>query len=557
MGECSQGRFFHNMGKVVNTLMLAIFIPVLFCVMFIGNKMDYFDDVKADILVPNALLTLIALGVLGLGLWLLSLGRKIQWSRRMNWYLNLGLAVLFTGFFFFCLALSKETVFDMSVDQGTVRRAAIDVAHGIPMGYQFGFSIDYNNLPITHILSLLYRWGEEWPWFHYHPEYLWVIVGCLSVTAAGFCCCEMVKKLTKNPVAVLLAFGLYLLTAGLCPWKYIPYTDSYGIFFPVLCLLLYLYSRDCGNIFGKMILLAASLLSGAVGGYIKPSAYIAILAVLGVEGITFLDALIEWRKGKKKAPGKGGEGIRLRNAGLSLVLGLLLACMLYSGYDVYQEHIIQALGLEYNEELESTLQYYFFSSTNELTTGSFTIEDFGVFGEFQFSKEERNAACMERAWERIRQRGPVGTVYFCLKKLVKSFNDGTFAWTDVRYSEPFPENLTHANRAAEFLRSLFMPGGIRQAWYDTFAEQVWIFLLIGIPGIVLGKRERAPYMVFAVLLIGILVYLMLFESGARYLYIFLPVLIVMSVCGMELGGAAAAGIRTSGRTASGSVESQE
>ena len=41
-------------------------------------------------------------------------------------------------------------------------------------------------------------------------------------------------------------------------------------------------------------------------------------------------------------------------------------------------------------------------------------------------------------------------------------------------------------------------------------------------------------MVFVILLIGILFYLMLFESGARYLYIFLPILTAMSVCGMEL-----------------------
>ncbi len=544
MEEYSQGRFFHNVGKAVNVLMLVIFIPVLFCVMFIGNKMDYFDDVKADILVPNALLTLIALGAFGIGLWLLSLGRKIQWSRRMNRYMNLGLAVLFTGFFFFFLMLSKETVFDMSVDQGIVRRTAIDVAHGIPMGYRFEFSIDYNNLPITYILAQLYRRGEGWSWFHHNPEYLWVITGCLSVTAAGFCCCEMVKKLTKNPAAVLLAFGLYLLTAGICPWKYIPYTDSYGIFFPVLCLLLYLYSRDCRNTFGKIILLAAAFLSGAAGGFIKPSAYIAVLAVLGVEGIALLDALIGWMQNKRKMLEKSGAGIRFRNTCLSLFLSLFFAGTLYWGTDICQEHIIQAMGLEYNEELESTLQYYFFSSTNETTTGSFSIEDYGVFGEFQFSKEERNAACMERAWERIRQRGPVGTIYFCLKKLVKSFNDGTFAWTDVRYYEPFPENLAHANRGAEFLRSLFMPGGARQAWYDTFAELVWIFLLAGIPGIVLGKRERASYMVFAMLLIGILLYLMLFESGARYLYIFLPVFTAMSVCGMESAGAALAGIRT-------------
>ncbi len=533
MAECCRSKFFHNVGKAVNVLMLVIFLPVLFCVMFIGNKMDYFDDVKADILVPNVILTLIALVAFGIAFWLLSLGHKIRMNSRAAALMRLGIGVLFIGFFFFCLMLSKETVFDMSVDQGIVREAAIEVAQGIPLGYRFEFSIDYNNIPITYILAVFYRLAGSWSWFGHDPEYFWVIVGCLSVTIGGFCCCEIVNKLTKNPIAVLMTFGLYLLTAGFCPWKYIPYTDSYGILFPVLCLLLYLYSQDCKKMVWKIVLLFAAFLSGGVGGYIKPSAYIAILAVLGLEGIQLLTAFIRWMQEKKEIE-KSGVGTGLGNAAISLLLSLVFCGILYLGSDICTNHIIKSMGLEYNKELETSLQYYFFSSTNETTTGSFSMEDYTVFGEFQFSKEERNAACMERAWERIRQRGFAGTLYFCLKKLVKSFNDGTFAWTDVRYYEPFAENLTHDHRAAEFLRSLFMPGGARQAWYDTLAELVWIFLLMGIPGIVLEKNRRQSYMVFVILLIGILFYLMLFESGARYLYIFLPILTAMSVCGMEL-----------------------
>ncbi len=534
LAEHNQDRILGVIQKILNCLMLAIFIPVLFCVMFIGNKMDYFDDVKADILVPNALLTLVALAAMVICLWMIGRGRRIVLTKRANLYLNLALVVLFTGFFFFCLALSRETVFDMSVDQGIVRRAAMDVAHGVPFGYRFEFSIDYNNIPITYILGRLYRLAEGWEWFRHDPEYLWIIVGCLSVTLAGFCCCQIVKKITENVIAVLIAFALYLATAGICPWKYIPYTDSYGILFPVLCFLLYLYYRDCEHRAGKVILLFLAFLAGTIGGFIKPSGHIAVLAVLGAEGAGFLAAVIRWfRSRKPEREKRDGAGRQIRASGAFLLMGLLFFCILYGGTELCQKYIINDIGLEYNEELESTLQYYFFSSTNELTTGSFSIEDYGVFGEFQFSKADRNAACMERAWERIRQRGVIGNIYFGLKKLVKSFNDGTFAWTDVRYYEPFPEDLTHDNRIAGYLRSLFVPGGANQGKYDTLAELVWIFVLIGVPGIVLSGKKKEYNMTFTILLIGILLYLMLFESGARYVYIFLPVFIVMSACGME------------------------
>lgn len=528
MTERAKEKSLIDVWKILNIIMLVLFIPVLFCVMFIGNNMEYFEDAKADILVPNALLTLAALAAVGICLWLIRQGRKIAFTKQTDRYLNVILIALFAGFYFFALWLSRETVFDMSVDQGIVREAAKDVAHRVPFGYQFVFSMNYNNLPITYVLGRLYRLAEGWTRFGHNPEYLWIMTGCMMVTAAGFCCCEIVKKLTRNVAAVLITFALYFVTAGLSPWKGIPYTDSYGILFPVLCILLYLCSRDRERMFGKVLLLFCSLLAGAAGGFMKPNAYIAVLAVLAAEGIRFLETLLRFAR-EKGAERKND----MRSAGIYLILGLFFTGILYGGNSLAMDYIVQDMELEYNEEIEATAQYFFYMGTNETTTGSFTIEDYGIFGEFQFSKADRNAACMERAWERIRERGVFGTMYFCLKKLVKSFNDGTFAWTGVLYYEPFPEDLTHDNILAGYMRSLFVPGGANQSKYDTLAELAWIFTLLGVPGVILMRGRKEYGIVFPIMTIGILVYLMLFESGAKYLYIFLPVFIAMSVCGMS------------------------
>ncbi|MCD7836782.1 MAG: hypothetical protein LUG83_09100 [Lachnospiraceae bacterium] len=539
MEEQGEERSLNNIRKFINALMLVLFLPVLFCVMFIGNNMDYWDDVKANILVPNALLTIIALTAFAICLYLIYTGRRIQLTGHVSRLMDLLLLVLFAGFYFFCMWLSNETVFDMSVDQGIVREAAKDVAHEIPFGYQFVFSMNYNNLPITYVLGRLYRLAESLTWFEHDPEYLWVITGCLSVTGAGFCCCEIVKKLTKNAAAVLISFALYLVTAGLSPWKAIPYTDSYGIFFPVLCILLYFCSRDCRHAICRALLLFFSVAAGMAGGFMKPSAYIAVLAVLGAEGVSFVDTVLVMLKNKRvkettpENQKKKGIWRRFISAGASLALSLLFVFIMYCVNSFGMDYIVEDIELEYNEEIEATPQYFFYMGTKELTTGGFSTEDYGVFGEFQYSKADRNAACLERAWERIEERGVVGTVYFCLKKLVKSFNDGTFAWTYVLYYEPFPEELTHDNIFAGYMRSLFVPGGANQAKYDTMAELAWIFTLMGVPGIVLAKGKKKYCVVFPILIIGILSYLMLFESGARYVYVFLPVFIAMCICGID------------------------
>jgi lipopolysaccharide export LptBFGC system permease protein LptF len=76
------------------------------------------------------------------------------------------------------------------------------------------------------------------------------------------------------------------------------------------------------------------------------------------------------------------------------------------------------------------------------------------------------------------------------------------------------------------------PLGEHQAWYDTIAEFTWIMTLIGVPFVVFAERKE-EYAVMPVMAAGILIYLMLFESGARYVYVFLPMFIVMSACGID------------------------
>lgn len=512
--------------KIINAIMLVLFVPVLFSVFFIGNSFDYYDEVKAVILLPNFVLTIAAAAAVAVMYGIVSRGSRIKIDKKLSKRINIALIVLYALFFVFCIWISNEIVFDMSVDQGIVREAAKDVAHKIPFGYQFVFSMNYNNLPITYVLGILYRIAENMKQFGHDPEYLWVITGCFMVSAAGYCSCKIVKKLTDNVAAVFVAFVLYFVTAGLSPWKGMPYTDSYGILFPVLCILLFLYSRDAKTYVGKILLMLLSLLSGTVGGFMKPSCYIAVLAVLAAQAASLIYQTVIYKKKNKTNKAK------LISTAAVFSVSVISACLLYKWTDLWMDYIVDDIGLDYNEEIEATPQYFFYMGTKELTTGGFSTEDYGIFGEFQFSKADRNQACLERAWERISDRGFFGTVYFCLKKLVKSFNDGTFAWTTVLYYEPFPENLTHDNAVANLLRATLNPLGEHQAWYDTIAEFTWIMTLIGVPFAVLAGRKE-EYAVMPVMAVGILIYLMLFESGARYVYVFLPLFIVMSACGID------------------------
>ncbi len=523
--------------KCIGVLMCLLFLPMLFCVMFIGNNMDYFDDgAKAELLVPSAVLSVAAVAALIFCIWLLRLGKKIEMPRRLRRLLGQLLVILYIGFYFLVLWLAREVVFDLSGDMLTVRESAKDFANGTALGYRFYFSIYYNNIPILYILGRLYRLAQNLNWFQHDPEYLWVIVGCLMTTGAGFSCCEIVKKITRNVAAVALSFVLYLLTAGISPWKAVPYTDSYGIFFPILCIFLYLCSKDCKHNVWKTLLLFLAVLAGIAGGLIKPSGYIAVLAVLGAEGVAFIGKLPGVFRVKS-------EGIKplVKDAALKalpLCLTILFFALGYWGAGRFTDYMITDMQFDYNAEIEASWQYYLLLGSNNESTGAYNYEDYAVFAEFQESKSERDAVCLERAWARISERGILGNMYFGLLKLVRCFNDGTFFWQDTQYYEPFPEELMHDTPLANLVRSFFFPGGSNQVKYNTLAQLVWIFILMGVPGILLLLKRKPQYIVFPVMVIGILLYLMLFEAGARYVYIFLPLFVTMAVCGMERTGSA-------------------
>ena len=198
------------------------------------------------------------------------------------------------------------------------------------------------------------------------------------------------------------------------------------------------------------------------------------------------------------------------------------------------EHMIKEIGLEFNKELGASWQHYFRVGQNEQTTGSYSPEDAGIFGEFQTSKKERNAALWERSLARVKEKGVKGNLSFWIEKMTMVFNDGSFGWgNEIWIHEYFPEGLARNNEVTTFLRNVYWPEMIYRDKYDTLCQLIWIFSLVGMSGFCfLTAEKRKEYVILAVCFLGIFFYQMLFEARARYLMVFLPILAVISVSGI-------------------------
>lgn len=257
-----------------------------------------------------------------------------------------------------------------------------------------------------------------------------------------------------------------------------------------------------------------SLAGGMAGGFLKPNLYLVILAIIVVE---FFRILTDFR-----------------NLWKFLILTICALICMSIGAEHYTEKIISEIGLEFNPEIEASWHHYFLMGLNEETTGGYCSDDVAIFGQYQESKEERTEAEIQLAIERIKDRGFTGTLYFWLKKMVMTFNDGTFGWRAESYADSYySPDLASDTSFTDLLRNIYWEGPYVGA-YNTICQLVWIFVLLCITGICFCKGTKLEkFFILSVCFLGLFLYQLLFEARARYLFVFLPLLISMSSCVIE------------------------
>jgi len=211
-------------------------------------------------------------------------------------------------------------------------------------------------------------------------------------------------------------------------------------------------------------------------------------------------------------------------------IGLVgMAVLLYFGC---QSHIYKTTGYTPNEEVSLTALHYLMMGLNEGSTGSFSSDDMAFSCSFT-TREERTSAQIERIEERLAEKGLFGYLGFAVKKMVMTFNDGTFGWgREGAYNYAYPIYSTN-EKFAENVRQYFYPLGERNSSFNTHSQTIWFLIIFSLPGICfVTKEDKEKYMPILLSLLGVILYLILFEARARYLICFLPVIIMAAVIGI-------------------------
>ena len=519
---------------LLSLLLLVLFLPVLFCIVYYGTNMNYNELHKIVTLEGNRVLFLCAVigaAVLGILYYFL---KKLPYTRRS--------VMIFTGITFVVCVLfyginvhiSKCIAFYGGWDCGMVANSARWIYEGSDLGYGDYYTIYSNNIPITWLLYKLYSLSASFPGYPYNPEFIWIQFQCLMLSLAVFCSVLFVLQLSRNLGISVIALIFQSIFLGISPWKIIPYTDTSTIAMPVLLLFLYaLFRRSKRR--EKYPLWFGLVFLGSLSGILKATCYVTLIAIVLVD---LLWTVLE------ETPIQA----RVWKTGLKTLLAIAALCL---GF-LCKQGIYQSLQYEYNPDLEIGWSNYMYNGLNEETTGACSDEGLETVRSFAGSpKADRMQYEIDGILSRMQERGIGGTLRFWLHKQVMNFNDGTFSWYQEGYFQAWDYPEITDSSWKEPLRDFYWQEGAQYLWFTTISQGLWLFILLGIvaeagfllwtslsmllrkqnPGAAMSSDTLCLSTTMIVTFIGMFLFVMLFEARARYLYNTVPVFSVMAVLG--------------------------
>lgn len=379
------------------------------------------------------------------------------------------------------------------------------------------FSRYPNNLFLTWIISITLHLNEGLRLFdREHELMLMVVVNSALALGTSVLVYKTLSLLGAARKIAFLGYWLSVVMVSFSPWNVIVYSDALGAVFPLLVLYLGL-RKDIPQLFQWPLVAGIAY----IGYLIKPTVFIVLIALVGVH---LLKALYQLCQGFRI------QWTNVRRKSTALFLAVATIMVIHVALDC----TYKVVGLTVDENQRFSIYHFLKMGQNNETNGGYNADDVNFSGSFS-DYEERKEADKDGAFQRIRERGLGGQIVFTARKVLSDYNDGSFSWAMEGgfYKELKPE----PSAVAGMLREVFYSTGRYYPAFKVITHGIWwgtILLVLfsaaaALYDLLKRKRYSAAYLVLLSSLIGVTLYDAIFETRARYLYIFVPLYIL---CGM-------------------------
>lgn len=389
------------------------------------------------------------------------------------------------------------------------------IGHNLDVSYVNDYFSQYpNNLVLAYFFSLIIKLIHSFG-FHEYEYFSLIIVQCFLNTLTGLLVVTAIKQLFHSDYLCFIGFLLYLCLIGISPWVSIPYSDSVGLIFPTLILNIYLLKqKNNSRLLNYFKWFFISFLS-YIGYKIKPQIIILLIGII----LTEIYFHLSTQKIKRYLK-------QIIHICVPLAIGVLIAISITTTA-IKNTHI----KIDSNQTFGMT--HFFMMGLNPNDLGVWSAEDVTYSGSFSTSSE-RNTGNLQVAFNRIKTMGPIGLTKHFIRKTLTNYNDGTFCWggEGAFYAEILPEKNHYLS---SFFRNLYYNRNYKGKYYfiwANFAQMMWLTVLFfAMLSGFFSKDKRIT--VVMVSIIGLTLFELLFEARARYLFAYVPLYIILAVCGIK------------------------
>ena len=384
---------------------------------------------------------------------------------------------------------------DTSSDFGNVMQAAISLNSGKSFADYPYFLMYPNNANFAIFLSWIYKIIPRMRGI--------ILLGATLTNISAVLVAASVKNMTKSRFASVLSLILAELLMAMNWRTFLIYTDNFGMIF--VALILWVYSLKIKDKY-KMPLV---IILAAMGTFVKITVLICLLAILIhrlLTGISENSKLVD--KIKKATP------------------IFILAVAVFGMTFLAQRSLWSYHGLDLTGRYPDGWQYYFMLGQNSKFYGVYNSEDRVLRGTIVEEAKSLNenieyvkARLLTEGLERVKEREFWGNIKFYIKKINVAYNDGYF-----NNLQTLPPKVSHEPSKNLFYKILWKEnaGSLYQV-YAGILQVSWDAVLLGLMASVILLRKEESFKLFEIMILGITLYLMLFEDRSKYLYMFLPV----------------------------------
>lgn len=435
--------------------------------------------------------------------------------QKENLYLSL-VSIIILGIQFF---LTYNIIFRTSWDVAAVwygsHWVSLNDTAGILEMSEY-YSIYPNNLLLVFIFSRILKLNILLGSPISNGGLLLALIQCVVINFAGV----ILFKCAKRYMSLRLswcAYFLYTVLITLSGWIVLPYSDGMGVIFPIFLLYLYIRCKECTAQWKKYLYVFCLFIIGVIAYHIKPYAVIVLIAITIIEVIDNIKGFVTRKHSTDHIK-------RCVCTIIVAVVGLLLSSLLVS-------RATHSMGFEIDPEREMGIPHYLMLGANVNSWGGYSDEDL-AFGSNLDNKQLRNQEEMKEFLSRLSDMGVTGYMELFAHKAAKNFLDGTYSWrsADSFYTEIYPSR----GGVCDLLRSWYYGFEDLYKYNAVIRQFLWITVLFLVPFSACCKRAfLTKEKVLVLSILGLMLYLQIFESQARYVFTFIPLYAILAGMGAK------------------------